>query len=117
MDFLLVERIAEYIYGENHGASVKVFCGHVYITAENFVMYHNYKDLNELLKSNTSIMATRVLALIIKFTGLDPETVKYKVHRRAVKRINNVDTPPLLAKNLKLVDKLRYEKAQGKLDL
>ena len=117
MDFLLVERIAEYIYGENHGASVKVFCGHAYITAENFVMYHNYKDLNELLKGNTSIMATRVLALIIKFTGLDPETVKYKVHRRAVKRINNIDTPPLLAKNLKLVDKLRYEKAQGKLDI
>lgn len=109
MDFLLVQRIAEYIYGDKHGASITVFCGHAYVTAENFVMYHNYKDLTVLLKDLPGIMPGRVLNLITKFTGLDPETVKYKVHRRAVKRINNTETTSLLAKDLILPIQLKHK--------
>lgn len=105
MDFLLVQRIAEYIYGKKHSASILVYCTHTYITAENFIMYHTHKDLTELLKGNSSTIAKRVLELLIKFKGLDPETVKYRVHRRAVRRINNVDTTPLLARDLRLVNK------------
>lgn len=105
MDFLLVQRIAEYIYGKAHSASVLLFCGHMYLTAENFLMYHNHKDLNNLLDGNENIIPKRIKALMEKFMGIDPETITYKVHRRAVRRLNLVDTPPLLARDLRLVKK------------
>jgi hypothetical protein len=105
MDFLLVERIAEYVYGKNHSASVKIYIGQAYVTAENFVMYHNYKNLNELLMGHKGIMIDRVLALITKFINMDPETVKYRVHRRAVRRLNNVETPDLFAEDLLLYNR------------
>lgn len=104
MDFLLVQRIVEYVYGSKHGASLIVYTHQSYITAENFIMYHTHRDLEVLLKGNNTKIAERVLALLTKFKGLDPETVKYRVHRRAVRRINNVDTPSLYAKNLYLVE-------------
>lgn len=108
MDLLLVERMTEYVYGKDHGASLKIFCGHMYLTCENFVMYHNHKNLHDILKKSKSEISKRSLELIDKFTGMDPETVKYKVHRRAVKRINNVSTPELKAKALYLANKPKY---------
>lgn len=51
------------------------------------------------------IMIDRVLALITKFINMDPETVKYRVHRRAVRRLNNVETPDLFAEDLLLYNR------------
>lgn len=103
MDFVLVQRIVEYVYGKDVSASIKVYIGNMYISAEHFTMYNNYKDLSKLLESNDSILAVRTLKLMDKYKGMDPETITYKVHRRAVRRVNKVETTPLLAKDLQLV--------------
>lgn len=103
MDFLLVERIIEYVYGEKHGASIKLFCGNMYLQGETFTMYHTHKDLFKLLKGNDSFISKKILGLVEKLSNLDPEKVNYKVHRRAVKRLRGVETSPLLAKNLQIV--------------
>jgi hypothetical protein len=102
MDFLLVERIIEYIYGPKHGASLKVFCGNMYLSGEAFTMYHNYKDLRVLLKGNETSMAERILRILDKFEKPESLDIKFRVHLRAVKRLHNIDINPLLAKNLRL---------------
>jgi len=102
MDFLLVQRITEYIYGDNISASIKLFSGNVYLSAENFVMYHNHKPLESFMNSDHSIMEKRVLDVLHKFQQPEAMNIKYKVHLRAVKRIHKIDTPSLKAKDLLL---------------
>lgn len=113
MDLLLVERIMDYIYGEGHSASAKVYITQAYITAENFIMYHNHKNIRDLINDPDTIQGIipqRLLGLLDKFNGLDPESVSYKVHRRAIRRINNLPTSALLAKDLSLVPSKKEEK-------
>lgn len=102
MDFLLVERIVDYIYGKKHSASLKVFCAHMYLNGESFTMYHTHKNLRELLDPNRSELEKKIIDLVNKFETTNPDDVKYKVHRRAVKRLNKLDTPKLLARDLYL---------------
>src|SRR5690606_12081034 len=51
-DLLLVQRMAEYIYGKEKARTVKMemICGHMYQNTEAFSLYHNHKDLYELDK-------------------------------------------------------------------
>ena len=103
MDFLLVQRMAEYVYGNKRSVSVKLYCGNMYLTAENFVMYHNYKDLHTFILPQRSGMEERISSIFDKFNKADAlETIKYKVHLRAVKRLKKLDNPPLLARDCTL---------------
>jgi len=103
MDFLLIQRMVEYIYGPEQRVSLKLFCGNVFMTAENFVMYHNHKSLESFINPESSGMEQRIMAVYDKFSAPDAlETIKYKVHLRAVKRLHHLPNPPLLAKNCKL---------------
>jgi len=104
MDFLLIQRMAEYIYGAKEGISLKLFCGNMYMTAENFVMYHNHKDLTTFIDPEHSGMEERIMNIYNKFTAPDAmEKIKYKVFLRSVKRLNGHPNPPLLAKNCLLI--------------
>ena len=98
MDFLLVQRIIEYIYGPNVSASLKLFCGNMYLTAENFVMYHNHRNLHDLLRDSDNGMVIKVLEVLDKFSQPEAMNIKYKVHLRSVKRLQNVDAKSLKAK-------------------
>jgi hypothetical protein len=102
MDFLLVQRIIEYVYGHKHGASIKVFCGNMYLSGEAFTMYNNHKNLRELLDGNETAMAERILKILDKFEKPEALDIKFRVHLRAVKRLHNLEIKPLLAKNLRL---------------
>jgi len=102
MDFLLVQRITEYIYGEDVSASVKLFSGNVYLSAENFVMYHNHKDLHTFINPEHSGMEQRIYDIYNKFIQPEAMNISYKVHLRAVKRLQKVDTSSLKAKDLLL---------------
>lgn len=102
MDFLLVERIIEYIYGPKHGASLKVYCGNMYLSGEAFTMYHNHKDLRKLFAGNKTAMAERVLKILDKFETPEALKIQFRVHLRAVKRLHKIDINPLLARDLKL---------------
>ena len=109
MDFLLVERIIEYVYGEKHGASLKLYCGNMYLSGEAFTMYNGHKPLRELLKGNTTAMAERILTILEKFEKPEALDIKYKVHLRAVKRLHGIDVRSLLAKDLLLFPKSKAE--------
>ncbi len=103
MDFLLVQRMIEYIYGDKESASLKLYCGNMYLTAENFVMYHNHRDLNEIIDAKHSGMEERIWKVYDKFSAPDAlETIKYKVFLRSVKRLKKMPNPPLKAKDCKL---------------
>lgn len=103
MDLLLVERMIEYIYGDKHGASLKLYCGNMYLTAENFVMYHNHRDFESLFKGkNGSKIIKRVLEVKEKFEKPEALNMKYKVHRRSARRLQKIDIEPLLARDLTL---------------
>ena len=103
MDFLLVQRIAEYVYGEDIKVGIKLYCGNVYISAENFVMYHNHKDLHTILEYGRSGMENKVIDIYNKFMEPDAlEKIKYRVHLRAVKRLHHLPNPAIKAKDLLL---------------
>lgn len=102
MDFLLVQRICEYIYGNDVSISVKVFCGNMYLAAENFVMYHGHKPLTEFIDPKHSVLEERIMKVYEKFSNPEALKMKFKVHLRSVKRLNKIDTPSLKAKILKL---------------
>lgn len=102
MDFLLVQRIAEYIYGPQISVSIKLYCSNLYITAENFVMYHNHKSLITFINPDHSIMEKKIMDILEKFQKPESMKIAYKVHLRAVKRIQKVETTSLKAKELLL---------------
>jgi len=99
MDFLLVQRMSEYIYGTKIGISIKLFCGNMYLTAENFVMYHNHKPLETLIDPEHSVMESKIMQIYNKFSKPEALEIKYKVHLRSVKRIHKLETPSLKAKD------------------
>lgn len=104
MDFLLVQRMAEYIYDTGESVSLKLFCGNMYMTAENFVMYHNHKDLTTFIDPANSGMEKRIMEVYKKFTDQDAiSRIKYKVFLRSVKRLNGHPHIPLKAKDCLLI--------------
>lgn len=110
MDFLLVQRIAEYIYGVGKSVSLKLFCGNMYLSAEAFTMYDNHKSIRHLLKDNITGMAERVIKILDKFSGPEGLKITFKVHRRSVRQLHKDENgypisgaPALKAKTLMLL--------------
>jgi hypothetical protein len=102
-DFLLVQRIIEYVYGHND-VEVHLFAPSFYITAESFVMYNNVKSIKKLLrkwKEDISHQAENPVnhkfqdRVLKKYTDYmahpDPMSIVYKVHRRSVMQIQRDD--------------------------
>lgn len=99
-DFLLVQRIAEYVYGHND-VEVHLFAPSFYITAESFVMYNNVKSIKKLLKDYKPKVTIeyegrkyahdfqqKVISTYDKYMNHpDPHSVIYKVHRRSILQI------------------------------
>jgi hypothetical protein len=125
-DFLLVQRIVEYVYGHND-VEVHLFAASFYITAESFVMYNNVKSLRKLLKrhkkkhekeykAENHKFQDRVLTIFDRYISHpDPMSIVYKVHRRSVLQIQKgTDGNPrsgvksLFAKQL-LIDRKIFE--------
>jgi hypothetical protein len=109
LDFLLIQRIGEYIYGKDADLTIEFFCPNVYITAENFVMYDNIKPIRKLLRGRElTPFQTKVMEAIKKFKNTAIEDISYRVFRRAARSLqldtegNPVNYKPLFAKNLKL---------------
>lgn len=102
MDFLLVERIAEYIYGENHGASLKLYCGNMWLSGEAFTMYHRHRNLHTLFEGNKGQLPKKILDILLKFCKPEALDIKFKVHLRSVKRLHETPISPLYAKDLTL---------------
>lgn len=100
-DFLLVQRIVEYIYGHND-VEIHYSTPSFYLSLEAFTMYQNHRDIRELYKAKgilekpPTTFQKKVLEKLSQYQVVDPLTIKYKSHRRAALQLQfNKDGTPL----------------------
>lgn len=49
-DFLLIQRMAEYVYGPEQSVQINLFATQMYGNVETLLMYHTHKPLKKVLK-------------------------------------------------------------------
>ncbi len=85
-DFLLVQRMAEYIYGEGCTVQINLFATQMYGNAETLMMYHTHKSLKKVLKGVDNPWSNRVMEVFNKFQkGTEKEFSSFKVYFRSFK--------------------------------
>jgi hypothetical protein len=88
-DFLLVQRIVEYVYGHND-VEIQIYLPSMFIHAESFIMYNNHKSIKKLMKpymGDLQLYQKRIISKLDEFMNIDVTTIKYKVHLRAAKQL------------------------------
>lgn len=114
-DLLLVQRIAEYIFGEDEYVSINIFFINVYQNTESFIMVDNYKKIKKMLKpqgysagDNKPVYddwQKRTIDTLKEFKHPDAQKKSYKVHLRAVNQLQGLKGDrPLLAGDCHIVD-------------
>lgn len=113
-DFLLIQRMGEYVYGTDSTFMINVFATQMYCNTETLIMYNTYKDIKKLLKSKPETTWTKnVIATYDKFMN-DPQSYStYKVFLRTAKCLRpdafKGNYKQMLAKELKLdYDEIEY---------
>lgn len=113
-DFLLIQRIVEYVYGKDKLVEVTMFIPFMFITIEGALLYTNYESIDTLITNhkNPNKLQKKVLDTYYKFKAIDISTIKYKVHARSARGIQKGEDgkpihgrPTLLAKELQLFKK------------
>lgn len=110
LDFLLVQRMAEYVYGPDQAVSIVFTTPMAYINAESFIMYHTHRNLKKLARKKIEgplqKMQAKVLECLDKFSKVDIESITYKVHRRSARQLQRTpDGQPVSGvKSLKAKD-------------
>lgn len=111
-DFLLLQRMAEYVYGKGKKVTAELYMPFIYINVESFLIYLGWKG-PEILKPENgdeySLFQQRILRRYEEFTTKHLDEIKYRVHKRAAAQIqkdkdgNSVSgVPSMLAKELQL---------------
>ena len=129
-DFLLIQRITEYVYGEEKAKNCDVICyiPFMFVNVERFLFYMGYKGKNCIKKAKQveielgekngkySKFQERCLSKYDEFMQRDPASIKYKVHRRSALQIQKgpdgkpkSKTPDLFAKDLTFPYKKKYK--------
>lgn len=123
-DFLLIQKIVEYVYGVDKTVEVKMFIPFMFIAVEGFLLFHNYKPLEESLHcwhtpSTANQFQGRIYKAYHKFMDIDLEKIRYKVHKRSAMGIQrNADGSPahnrkgLFAKDMPLMHKPQLRKVK-----
>jgi hypothetical protein len=110
-DFLLVQRIAEYVYGPKQKCLLQLHCPMMFINTESFTMYHTYRDLRTLLPKGQKLEPhqQKVMESLDKFLKVNPLELTYRVHRRPVRQLQRDEhgkslhgAKPLKAKHITL---------------
>lgn len=112
-DFLLIQRIAEYVYGRKQRVEVVCFIPFMFINLECSLMYLADKGIDRVLKPNGkgkySEYQLRLMEKFKKFASMDLDKIKYKVHKRAAAQVQRrpdgspvADVKDLYAHELKL---------------
>lgn len=87
-DFLLIQRMGEYIYGKEVDLAVTLFCGNMWSSIELLTGYHIHKDLRKLVKGKENDVTDKMLDLLEKFTDKKyASSLKYKVHIRICRQL------------------------------
>lgn len=104
-DFLLIQRIGEYVYGEDSYVGAHIYIPNMYTVPEVSVMYNRHKDVLERIEAldHKTAFQKKLVATHHKFVDIDIESIGYKIHQRAAKVVQgHGDDKPLIAKYLKL---------------
>lgn len=104
-DFLLVQRIGEYVYGKDVHLAGELFIPNMYTVPEVTSMYHMHKDIHKILKGveKLSPFQQRTIDTVEKFSTIKVESIGYKIHQRAAKVLQGYGKDkPLYAKHLTL---------------
>lgn len=104
-DFLLIQRMSEYIYGKDQTVQINLFATQMYGNVETLLMYGAHKPIKKVLKGldKESPWVQRLLEINKKFKdGTEKDFSSYKVYLRCFKvlRPDLYTYQPLLAKNL-----------------
>lgn len=116
-DFLLIQRITEYVYGKDVHPEVLMYIPFMFINVERALFYLGYKGKDIIKPSqkdedyptkNLSKFQKRVLDKFDEFSTRDVNTIKYKVHKRSALQIQKdpktgkplANAPNLFAKDL-----------------
>lgn len=104
-DLLLIQRMAEYVYGPNQPVQINIFACQMYGNVETLLMYNTYKPIKKVMKGvdKENPWYQRVMEIFKKFkTAPEKEFSKFKVFFRSYKVVRRDEYPykPLLAKNL-----------------
>ena len=108
-DLLLIQRMAEYVFGPEQPVQINIFACQMYGNIETLLMYNTYKPLRKILKALPKDNAWRVRfqEILDKFKhGEEKDFSKFKVFFRSFKVFRRDEYPykPLLAKDL-LIEK------------
>lgn len=106
-DLLLVQRMAEYVYGPDQSVQINVFATQMYGNVETLLMYDPHKPIKKVLKglSPEDPWIKRVLEVYNKFKkGTEKDFSSFKVFFRCFKVIRKdlYESRKLLAKDLLL---------------
>lgn len=104
-DFLLIQRMSEYVYGKDQTVQINLFATQMYGNVETLLMYGAHKPIKKVLKGTdkNSPWIQRLNEINKKFKdGTEKDFSSYKVYLRCFKvlRPDLYTYQPLLAKNL-----------------
>lgn len=108
-DFLLVQRMGEYIYGPDISFTMSVFATQMYCNTETVLMYNTYKPVIPIIEESPNKEWISIAKEAFNKFFTDPKSFSsYKVFLRSAKCINpkafNHKSTPLLAKNLNIYE-------------
>lgn len=104
-DFLLIQRMAEYVYGPEQSVQINLFATQMYGNVETLLMYSAYKPLKKVIKGIDNPWTKRVKEVYKKIlNGTEKEWSSFKVFFRGFKvlRPDLYEYQALLAKDLLL---------------
>lgn len=107
-DFLLVQRIIEYVYGEGQPAEVVFYAPSMFITAERFSMFAKWKGRKNIWPQLGDDKFQNRVKQVYKYLKNTPlKEIKYKVHQRCAEMVQGIDVrggqpDSMTAKSLKL---------------
>lgn len=107
-DFLLVQRVCEYVYGEDHPVHVNFFAPSLFITAERFSMLAHWKGWEKVKEriSGKGRFADRIEMVYDNFSNIDTANIRYKTHQRCaevIQKVGHKANSDLFARDLKLI--------------
>lgn len=108
-DLLLIQRMAEYVYGPDQPVQINIFACQMYGNIETLLMYNTYKPVKKVMKKVDKSNPWYILVMdkLKSFlTAPEKEYSKFKVFFRSYKVVRRDEYPykPLLAKNLTIED-------------
>jgi hypothetical protein len=100
LDFLLVQRIAEYVYGDGVNAGAKFYFPNMYTMSEVSPLYGIHKPI--VYGDGKGPFFAKIMKSLMVLQTSDPETMKFHMFARSARAVQGkVTGGPLLAGNLR----------------